>query len=203
MPKGTFMIYIFLEDYTVNENATLLKSKMCGQGELDGSLWISDGLRRPRSLSLSSFLRRSRPRGSAPVLRLATLLPTGAPRTGHFILSTSRPQLSLSLVSSSSSWAEPVRRPNPPLPSHHLQHRLLQLPHLLLDVPNPSFLQLQPALSSSCGRGGASQGVARDDRRGAARWRRGLDRARSATRGAPPMPGPDRLRACRCAPPRR
>jgi hypothetical protein len=28
------MIYIFLEDYTVNENATLLKSKMCGQGEL-------------------------------------------------------------------------------------------------------------------------------------------------------------------------
>jgi hypothetical protein len=76
---------------------------MCGQGELDGSLWISDGLRRPRSLSLSSFLRRSRPRGSAPVLRLATLLPTGAPRTGHFILSTSRPQLSLSLVSSSSS----------------------------------------------------------------------------------------------------
>jgi hypothetical protein len=26
------MIYKFLEDYTVNENATLLKSKMCGQG---------------------------------------------------------------------------------------------------------------------------------------------------------------------------
>jgi hypothetical protein len=28
MPKGTFMIYIFLEDYIVNENATLLKSNV-------------------------------------------------------------------------------------------------------------------------------------------------------------------------------
>jgi hypothetical protein len=47
--------------------------------------------------------------------------------------------------------------------------RLPQLPHLLLDIPTQSFLQLRPALGSSCSRGAASRGAARGGQRGAAR----------------------------------
>jgi hypothetical protein len=139
----------------------------------DRSLWISDGLRRPRSLSLSSLVSPSLP-SSWFCSRDATC---DAP-----------PQRS------SSRWVfyplnQPAKSAAPVAPPS--KRRLLQLPHLLLDVPNPSFLQLQMTWSSSCGRGRVSQVTGAEQLGGGG----GVVAERGgATRGAPPMPDPGHLR---------
>jgi hypothetical protein len=60
MSKGIFMIYIFLEDYTVKENATLLRVDRDNSWSI--SLDLCEGLR--RSLSLSSLF--SPPEAQSP-----------------------------------------------------------------------------------------------------------------------------------------
>jgi hypothetical protein len=146
------------------------------------SLWISDGLRRPRSLSLSSLVSPSLP-SSWFCSRDATC---DAP-----------PQRS------SSRWVfyplnQPAKSAAPVAPPS--KRRLLQLPHLLLDVPNPSFLQLQMTWSSSCGRGRVSQVTGAEQLGGGGGGCRGRARRRDA--GSSSYARPRSPPPCRCAPPR-
>jgi hypothetical protein len=161
------------------------------------SLWISDGLRRPRSLSLSSLVSPSLPSSwfcsrdatcDAPPQRSSSrwvFYPLNQPASVISLSLTRFFLLQLSTTHPPAKSAAPVAPPS--------KRRLLQLPHLLLDVPNPSFLQLQMTWSSSCGRGRVSQVTGAEQLGGGGGGGVVAERG-GATRGAPPMPDPGHLR---------